>query len=117
MDDRGHAVLRDGLGHQLAVAGVAGDEGNRARDQESETGRQVVEHDDRFTRVDEFVHHMAADIAGAASDQDRHDRPRLAFGAFYGATRKRVVRAPRERSWLWWSGLMNGYGGRSVRPV
>ena len=72
MDDGGDAVLLDGLGHQRPVAGRAGDKGHRARDQESEAGRQIVEHDHALAGVDKFVHHVAADIAGAAGHQDCH---------------------------------------------
>ncbi len=75
MDDGGDAVLVDGLAHQRAVAGRAGDERHRARNEEAEAGRQIVEHDHALAGVDECVHHMAADIAGAAGHQDRHDLP------------------------------------------
>jgi hypothetical protein len=73
MDDGGDAVLMDGLGHQRAVAGRAGDEGHRARDQEAEAGRQIVEHDHGLAGIDQGMHHVAADIAGAAGHQDRHE--------------------------------------------
>ncbi len=61
------------LRHQLAVAGAAGDERDLAGDEEAKSGRQVVEHDHRLAGVDQLMHHVAADIAGPARDQDRHD--------------------------------------------
>ena len=63
------SVLHD----QFAVAGRAGDEGDEARDEEAKTGGQVVEHDLRLAGIDERMHHVAADIAGPAGDQNRHD--------------------------------------------
>ena len=72
MDDGADVVPVDGLGHQLAVAGRADHEGDAGRDQEAEAGRQVVEHGDALAGVDQRMHHVAADIAGAAGHQDRH---------------------------------------------
>ena len=37
-----------------------------------ESSRKIVEHDDALAGRDERVDHMAADVAGAAGDQDRH---------------------------------------------
>ena len=42
-------------------------------DRPVEAGRQIVEHDDALAGVDQRVDHVAADIAGAAGDQDRHE--------------------------------------------
>ena len=47
--------------------------GTLPRHQEAKAGRQIVEHDHRLAGVDQLVHHVAADIAGPARDQDRHD--------------------------------------------
>jgi len=38
----------------------------------NEDGGPQLSVDELNARVDKFMHHMAADIAGAASDQDRH---------------------------------------------
>ena len=73
MDDGVDAVARDRLFDQLAVAGRADDERDLAGHQEAESGRQVVEHDHRLAGVVELVHHVAADVAGPARDQDRHE--------------------------------------------
>jgi hypothetical protein len=45
-----------------------------ARHQEAKSGRQIVEHDHRLAGIDQLMHHVAADIAGPARDQDRHDQ-------------------------------------------
>src|SRR6185437_3683700 len=88
MDDGGDAVASNGLRHQLAVAGRASDERDLARDQEAKTGRQVIEHDDRLPGVDQLMHHVAADIAGPARDQDRHDPIPIFATSYYRATLK-----------------------------
>ena len=36
------------------------------------TRREIVEDNDAFTGIEQLVHHMAADIAGPAGDQDCH---------------------------------------------
>ena len=46
---------------------------------QSKAGRQIVEHDHALAGIDELVDHVAADIAGAAGDQDCHVR--LCFGS------------------------------------
>src|SRR4029078_4979923 len=53
-------------------ARAACSEGNRWRDQEPETGRQIVEHDDGLASVGALVHHVAAAIAGPARHRTRH---------------------------------------------
>ena len=72
-------MVGDGLRHQIAVAGAAGNERDLAGDQEAETGRQIVEHDHRLAGIDQLMHHVAADIAGPARDQNRHDPCPLIF--------------------------------------
>jgi hypothetical protein len=54
------------------IAGFADGERHALRQRPVEAGREIVEHDHTFARVDERVHHMASDIAGAAGNQDRH---------------------------------------------
>ena len=74
MDDGLDAVLADQTNDELLVAGIADDERHALGEQPGESGREVVEHHDALAGIDEFVHHMAADIAGSAGDQDRHAR-------------------------------------------
>ena len=104
MDDFGDAVLVQRLRHQIAVAGRAGDEGNGTGDQKAEAGGQVIEHDSPLARVDERMHHVAADITGTAGHQDCHDRAP-------------EWRPHRLLLWLWPSALTNRYGGGAARPV
>ena len=49
---------------------IALDEPRLGRDRPVEAGRQIVEHDDVLAGIDELPDHVAADIAGAAGDQD-----------------------------------------------
>jgi hypothetical protein len=60
-------------GNHSIVAGVADDERNVARYRPFESGGQVVKHDHALAAFDEGVDHVAADITGAAGDQDGHD--------------------------------------------
>ena len=54
------------------VAEVALDQRRLRRDRPGEAGRQVVEDDDPLAGIDQLPDHVAADIAGAAGDQDAH---------------------------------------------
>ena len=58
---------------QVCVADVADDELCRRRHRPAESGRQIVEHHDLLAGVEQLKNHVAADIAGAASDQYAHD--------------------------------------------
>ena len=80
MDDRLDVVLGEKLGHEILVAEIADDQRHLIRHGGPEAGRQIVEDDDLLARRDEFEHRMAADIAGAARDEDGHDR--LAVSSF-----------------------------------
>ncbi len=73
MDDRVDPVLRDQRGHQRLIAALADDEGG-ARPATAQR-KPVVRLSSTTTRSPastQRVNHMAADIAGAAGDQDRH---------------------------------------------
>ena len=64
------------LGDQRLVAEIALRRsvtlgGNRV----AKPGREIVEHHDRLAGVEQRQHHVAADIAGAAGDQNRHVAP------------------------------------------
>ncbi len=67
-----NAVLRDKAGYQRLIAGISVDEQGPGRDRPGKTGRQIVERNDALAGIDERIHHMAADIARAACDQNRH---------------------------------------------
>ena len=64
------------------IAGLADDERNRLGHGPVEAGRKIVQHDDGFAGIDERMNHVAADIAGAAGDQDRHDHGLVAPRAY-----------------------------------
>ena len=63
---------RDQRGHARLIAAVADDERHARRHRPVEAGRQIVEHHHALAGIDQRVNHVAADIAGAAGDQDRH---------------------------------------------
>ena len=67
-----NAMLADDGAHEILVADIADDQRRLRRHRPAEAGRQIVEDDDALAGVDEFENHMAADIAGAAGDQDAH---------------------------------------------
>jgi ribonuclease PH len=62
-DERAHARL---------VSGIADDERRARRHRPVESGGQIIEHHDLVSGIEEGVNRVAADVAGAASDQDRH---------------------------------------------
>ncbi len=72
MDNGLDALLPQEAAEQLGIADVADDELGRLGDGPLEAGGQIVEHDDRLAGINQLQHHMAADIAGSAGDQDRH---------------------------------------------
>ena len=81
VDDGVDAVLADEPRHQRLIAGLADDERHARRHSPAMPGRKIVEDDDAFAGVDQIMHHLAADIARAAGDQDRHC-PRTHFARF-----------------------------------
>ena len=72
MNDRLDPVVANEASDEGLVAAVAGDQRHAIRDGRGESGRKIVEHDDALAGVAELKYHVAADIAGAAGDQDRH---------------------------------------------
>jgi hypothetical protein len=70
MHDGVHAMFRQQCIHQLAVTHVSHHQ-RRAVHGLAEAGRQVVEHHHALAARDQLQHGVAADIAGAARDQDR----------------------------------------------
>ncbi len=75
MDDGVDPVLRDRLRDQRLIADIADDKWHARRHRPVEAGREIVEHDHTLAGVEQRVDHVAADIAGAAGDQDRHEGP------------------------------------------
>jgi hypothetical protein len=54
------------------VSGIAGDQRRAWRHRPVEPGGQIIEHHDLVAGLKEGVNHVAADVAGAAGNQDRH---------------------------------------------
>jgi hypothetical protein len=57
---------------KLLIAAFADDERHVRGDRPVVAGGQIVEHDHALAGLEKLEHHMAADIAGAAGDQDCH---------------------------------------------
>ena len=74
MGDGGDAVIGDQLVDQIAVTDVADDQRRRTGDDGVVAGRKVVEHDNALATVDEGMHHVAANIAGATGHQNGHGK-------------------------------------------
>ena len=81
VDDLGHAVLVDGLGHRVGIADVAADEDDLVAQQIGQVGQvagvgELVEGDQlhRFAAAGEHPHEVRPDEAGRAGDEERsHD--------------------------------------------
>ena len=67
-----NSVLRNQFGDARLVPGVADHERRARCHRPIEAGREIIEHHHPLAGVDECMNHVAADIAGAARDQDRH---------------------------------------------
>ncbi|MGF7052883.1 hypothetical protein GGC47_002062 [Bosea sp. OAE752] len=66
MRQRRYAMLGDQLLDQLLIADIPLNEGRFGRNGPPETGREIVENHDLFAAIEQFQHHMTADVAGAA---------------------------------------------------
>src|SRR5713101_5218622 len=77
MDDRIHFVVADQPRHQCLISSFTDDERRAFGNGPTKAGGEVIEHYDAFTGVDQFMNHLAADIAGAAGDQECHECDRL----------------------------------------
>jgi hypothetical protein len=62
-DERAHARL---------ISNIADDERRARRHRPVEAGGQIIEHHGLLSGFEEGVNHVAADVAGAARDQDCH---------------------------------------------
>jgi hypothetical protein len=67
MDDGNNIVLANNLRHQFLIPGFSDDKWYALRDGPLEASRQIVKDNDALTGIDEFMDHVAADIAGTAS--------------------------------------------------
>ena len=65
-------MLAKKLGNQRLVAGVADDERRTFRYRPVVTGGKVIEYDDGFSGIEQLEHHVAADKASSAGNEDRH---------------------------------------------
>src|SRR4029079_13731182 len=79
---------------QGPITRAACNEGDGCWDQESKTGRQIVEHDNGLAYVGEFVHHVAADVAGTSCHQDCHSDAPCPYGNVPADSKNRVLIAP-----------------------
>ncbi len=88
-DDDFRGEMRDGVDFmlldeardQFGVAEIADHEFRRFRNRPGEARRQIVENDHLLARVEKTQNHVAADIAGAACDQNRHFRLAMPRGS------------------------------------
>ncbi len=85
MDDGVDAMASTAAGDQRLVADVALDETRPVRHRPAEPGRQIVEHHDLLAGVEQLEHHVAADIAGAAGDQNAHEQSYHVAGLQFAA--------------------------------
>ncbi len=97
MDDGIDAVLADHRRHQLDVADIADDELRLGRHGPFEPCRQPVNHDDILAGVQQFPHHMTADIAGATRHENSHAQ-RLPTPGLGSAHRKASQQALKFRT-------------------
>ena len=72
MDDGFDTVFTNEPCHERLIAGLADDERYVLGKRPGKAGRQIVEHHDALAGIGKLVHHVAADVAGSAGDQDRH---------------------------------------------
>jgi len=72
MDDRVDPVRGGDAVDQRAVGDVALMEGDAFGHRPAEAGRQIVDHHRRLPAVEKLEHHVAADVAGAARDENCH---------------------------------------------
>ena len=81
MDDGVDPMLGDQRRHTRLVSGFPDHERRALRHRPIEAGGEIVEHHHALAGIDQRVNHVAADIAGAAGDQDRHARCSLKSSA------------------------------------
>src|SRR5262249_24076976 len=72
MDNGVDPMRGDERAYARLVSGIAGDERRARRHRPVEARGQIIEHHDLVSGLEEGVNHVAADVAGAAGNQDRH---------------------------------------------
>ena len=70
MHDRSRALLGEDPREQPGILDVAFVERHALGHRETEAGDQVVDHRDRPAGIEQRQHRVAADITGAAGDED-----------------------------------------------
>ncbi len=76
MGDLGDIMGADRLFNQRLIADIALNELHLGGNRPPEPGRQIVEHDNLLAAIEQFEHHVAADVTRPTRDQHRHVRPR-----------------------------------------
>ena len=72
MNDGVDLVFRNRRCHARLIPAIADHERRPRCHRLIKAGGEIVEHHHPLTGIDEGMNHVAADIAGASSDQDRH---------------------------------------------
>ena len=72
MNDGLDIVFADKPRHERLIATFADDERHARGNGSAMSGGEIVEHHDALAGVDQRVDHLAADIAGATGDENRH---------------------------------------------
>ena len=72
MDNGVDPMRGDQRGHARLVSDIADDERRARRHRPVEAGGQIIEHHGLLSGLEEGVNHVAADVPGAAGNQDRH---------------------------------------------
>ena len=62
----------DKVPYQSRVAEIANDQFDLRRQRLPPASGEIVDHDDFFIGVEQFQHHVGADITGAAGDKNGH---------------------------------------------
>jgi hypothetical protein len=89
MDNGVDPMRGDERAHARLVPSIAYDERRARRHRPVEAGGQIIEHHGLLSGLEEGVNHVAADVAGAAGDQDGH-----VASPFKAIT---IVRLPRRK--------------------
>src|SRR5205085_4446550 len=75
VNHRVDALLAQHGSHQIDVTGIALDKARITRHQFANTGTEIIDDNDMLPAFEQSIDHVAADIAGAAGDEDRHEAP------------------------------------------
>ena len=72
MDDGVDCVLHNQGSDTRLIPGLGDNQGHALWDRPIEAGREIVKYDDRFSAIEQRMHHVASDVPSAAGDQDCH---------------------------------------------